>query len=129
MLNSLSPDQVRRVSSGLILVQTVCKGYQQTTLVDKEFVLFTSDVHIRKRCRSSPVCTCVFFRLQHVFWMDNLYHRRCTVDVWCISVLGISSCEFLRDQHAVLGWFSIFVEVMTIQSIIKVATCTPIVYL
>ena len=31
----MDPDQARR-SSGLIWVQTVCQGYQQTTLVDKE---------------------------------------------------------------------------------------------
>ena len=35
MLNNLDPDQARQ-SSGLIWVQTVCQGYQQTTLVDKE---------------------------------------------------------------------------------------------
>ena len=34
MSNSLDLDQAD--SSGLILVQTVCQGYQQTTLVDKE---------------------------------------------------------------------------------------------
>ena len=32
MSKSLDPDQVRRLS-GLIWVQTVCKGYQQTTKV------------------------------------------------------------------------------------------------
>ena len=32
---SLDPDQARRSTSGLILVQTDCKGYQQTTLVGK----------------------------------------------------------------------------------------------
>ena len=86
--------------------------------------LFTLGVYIRELCRDSPVCSCVLFRVQHVFWMDKLYHRRCTVDVRCISVLGISSCECLRDVHVVLVWFFIFVEVMTIQSIIKVAKCT-----
>ena len=34
--NSLDPDQVRR-SVGHDLVLNVCKGYQQTTLVGKEF--------------------------------------------------------------------------------------------
>ena len=40
--NSLNPDQARLLS-GLILVQTVCKGYQQTTksIVSKE---------LKKRC-------------------------------------------------------------------------------
>ena len=33
--NSLDPDQARRFS-GLIWVQTVCKGYRQTTHVGKE---------------------------------------------------------------------------------------------
>ena len=33
--NSLNPDQARKTSC-LIWVQTVCKGYQQTTLVVKE---------------------------------------------------------------------------------------------
>ena len=33
--NSLDPDQARHLS-GLILVQTFCKSYQQTTLVGKE---------------------------------------------------------------------------------------------
>ena len=34
--NSLDPDQA--CSSGLIWVQTVCKGYLQMTLVDKELI-------------------------------------------------------------------------------------------
>ena len=33
--NSLDPDQARHKMSGLIRVQTVCKGYQQTTLEGK----------------------------------------------------------------------------------------------
>ena len=40
MSNSLDPDQARRIVSGLIWVQTVCQGYQQTTLVDKESICF-----------------------------------------------------------------------------------------
>ena len=35
--NSLNPDQALFLS-GLIRVQTVCKGYQQTTLVGKELM-------------------------------------------------------------------------------------------
>ena len=35
--NSLDPDQAD-ILSGLILVQTVCKGYQQTTLVGSQTV-------------------------------------------------------------------------------------------
>ena len=36
--NSLDPDQARRLS-GLILVQTVCKCYQQTILVGKKLTI------------------------------------------------------------------------------------------
>ena len=39
--NSLDPDQARR-SVHLIWLQTVFKGYQQTTLGGKELTLFTS---------------------------------------------------------------------------------------
>ena len=31
---------VKEFGSGLIWVPTVCKGYQQTTLVDKELILY-----------------------------------------------------------------------------------------
>ena len=35
--NSLDPDQAQSKTSGLVWVQTACKGYQQMTLVGKEF--------------------------------------------------------------------------------------------
>ena len=41
MSNSLDLDQAQRLS-GLIWIQTVCKGYQQTTLVDKDLCLLLS---------------------------------------------------------------------------------------
>ena len=37
--NSLDPDEAWRLS-GLIWVQTVCKGYQQTALVGKELLIY-----------------------------------------------------------------------------------------
>ena len=47
MSNSLDPDQARRIeSSGLIWVQTVCQGYQQTTLVDKELMQYELVIYL-----------------------------------------------------------------------------------
>ena len=39
MSNSLDPDQASDDLSGRIWVQTVCLGYQQTTLVDNELII------------------------------------------------------------------------------------------
>ena len=42
--NSLDPDQARHLS-GLIWVQTVCKGYQRTTLAGKELIKFRNKMN------------------------------------------------------------------------------------
>ena len=51
MTNSLDPDVWQDVLLGLILVQTVCEGYQQTILVDKELKL---SFNILEQCRIQP---------------------------------------------------------------------------
>ena len=38
------------ILSGLIWVQPVCKGYEQTTLVGKEFMLFLGKQGLRAKC-------------------------------------------------------------------------------
>ena len=45
MLNSLDPDQTRQ-KSGLIRVQTVCQGNQQTTMVDKVLMMWDDEHNI-----------------------------------------------------------------------------------
>ena len=62
MSNSLDPDD----SSGLICVQTVCQGYQQTTLVDKELIfvsLVAEKINIFLNCQTTEVFDLITLKL------------------------------------------------------------------
>ena len=60
--NSLDPDQARRFVS-LIWVQTVCKGYQQMTLVGKEWIEFHWSMITRCHIQSTILSSGIRFKL------------------------------------------------------------------
>ena len=79
MSNSLDPVQARRYdSSGLIWVQTVCQGYQQTTIVDIKRVNFrvqntANPLHRMQRRMISVVIFFVFLDYYFLLYCCYMY--------------------------------------------------------
>ena len=89
---------------GLIWVQTFCKGYQQTTLVDKELIYFTvwtssrenlsSGVCGQHRCR--PACASQQSDQRLCYWLFGKYH--------ILTCYG-RNFSFLASLCSWAGWF------------------------
>ena len=69
--NQIRPD----VLSGLIWVQTVCEGYQQTTLVGKEFYDYFSNYQdLSKSIRAIREDNGTFYSLSNPFLLNKLFN-------------------------------------------------------
>ena len=69
--NQIRPD----VLSGLIWVQTVCKCYQQTTLVDKDFCdYFSNYQYLSKSIRAISEDNGTFYSLSNPILLNKLFN-------------------------------------------------------